>query len=236
MLKIDKVNTYYGYVHALKDVSLEVGDGEFVALIGANGAGKSTLLKSIIGIQPVKDGTIEFKGSQIERRTPSDIIREGIMIVPEGRRLFPDLTVTENLIIGSRLTGQGKREVELAIEEILETFPALKVRRQQKAGTMSGGEQQMVAIGRALMGKPKLLLLDEPSLGLAPMIVEDVMNILARIHKSGTTILLVEQNVSLALSVAQRAYLLETGSIVLTDTASNLLSSSTIQKSYLGMN
>lgn len=235
MLKIKEIDTYYGYVHALKSVSLDVEAGEFVTLIGANGAGKSTLLKSIIGLQPVKNGHIEFLGNRIETQQPDAIIRKGISIVPEGRRVFPDFTVAENLAIGARARRSSNQERKEDIEKILFQFPRLKERWKQKAGTMSGGEQQMVAIGRALMGRPKLLLLDEPSLGLAPLVVAELMAKLQEIHATGTTILLVEQNVTLALKVAQRGYLVESGNVIASDDAKALLESDIVRKAYLGI-
>ena len=235
MLKISDIDTYYGHVHAIKNISINVESGEFVTLIGANGAGKSTLLKSIIGLQPVRNGSIEFLGTRIEAQSSDAIIRRGISIVPEGRRVFPEFTVAENLAIGARARRSTKGELQEDIEKILEQFPRLKERWKQKAGTMSGGEQQMVAIGRALMGRPKLLLLDEPSLGLAPLIVAELMTKLQDIHAAGTTILLVEQNVTLALKVAQRGYLMESGEIIATDSTEALLASDTVRKAYLGI-
>lgn len=235
MLKIRNIDTYYGHVHAIKKVSVEVDSGEFVTLIGANGAGKSTLLKSIIGLQPVRDGSIEFMGHRIEAESSDAIIRRGISIVPEGRRVFPEFTVAENLAIGARARRSSSVEIKEDTDKILSQFPRLKERWKQKAGTMSGGEQQMVAIGRALMGRPKLLLLDEPSLGLAPLVVAELMTKLQEIHAAGTTILLVEQNVTLALKIAQRGYLMESGEIVVTDDAKTLLESDEVRKAYLGI-
>jgi branched-chain amino acid transport system ATP-binding protein len=235
MLKIKHIDTYYGHVHAIKKISVEVGSGEFVTLIGANGAGKSTLLKSIIGLQPVRNGSIEFMNQRIEAESSDAIIRRGISIVPEGRRVFPDFTVAENLAVGARARRSTKAEMKEDADKILSQFPRLKERWKQKAGTMSGGEQQMVAIGRALMGRPKLLLLDEPSLGLAPLVVAELMTKLKEIHAAGTTILLVEQNVTLALKIAQRGYLMESGEIVATDDAKTLLESDEIRKAYLGI-
>ncbi|AOB28667.1 MULTISPECIES: ABC transporter ATP-binding protein [Bordetella] len=235
MLKIDRIDTYYGRVQALKQCSLDVAAGEFVTLLGANGAGKSTLLKSILGLQPVRGGAIEFMGERIDRQAPDAIIRKGISIVPEGRRVFPEFTVAENLVIGARARRSTHHEIQQDIERILAQFPRLKERYRQKAGTMSGGEQQMVAIGRALMGRPKLLLLDEPSLGLAPLVVAELMDKLREIHAAGATILLVEQNVTLALQTAQRGYLLETGQIVGSDDTQALLHSDLVRKTYLGM-
>ncbi len=235
MLRIKDIDTYYGHVHAIKKISVDVDAGEFVTLIGANGAGKSTLLKSIIGLQPVKNGSIEFLGERIESDRSDAIIRRGISIVPEGRRVFPDFTVAENLAIGARARKSTSAEMQEDIDKILDQFPRLKERWKQKAGTMSGGEQQMVAIGRALMGRPKLLLLDEPSLGLAPLVVAELMTKLKEIHAAGATILLVEQNVTLALRVAQRGYLMESGEIIASDDAKALLESDAIRKAYLGI-
>lgn len=235
MLKIDGIDLFYGRVQALKHCSLEVGAGEFVTLLGANGAGKSSLLMSILGLEPISKGSIHFMDERIDRLAPDSIIRKGISIVPEGRRVFPEFTVGENLIIGARARRSSKKEIEEDMERILVQFPRLKERFKQKAGLMSGGEQQMVAIGRALMGRPKLLLLDEPSLGLAPLVVADLMERLREIHRDGTTILLVEQNVTLALQIAQRGYLLETGEIVGADDTHALLHSDLVRKTYLGM-
>lgn len=235
MLKIEQVDTFYGHIQALKHCSLEVKSGEFVTLIGANGAGKSTLLMSILGIQPIRNGRIEFLGNRIDRQSADSIIRLGVSIVPEGRRVFPEFTVEENLIIGAKARRSSHKDLTQDIERVLEQFPRLKERYKQKAGTMSGGEQQMVAVGRALMGRPKLLLLDEPSLGLAPLVVADLMERLSEIHASGTTILLVEQNVTLALQMAQRGYLMETGEIVSHDDAQTLLNSDVVRKTYLGI-
>lgn len=235
MLKIEEINTFYGNVQALKNISLEVNQGEFVALIGSNGAGKSTLLKSIIGLESVRSGKIHFINDRLDQMQPDAIIKKGICIVPEGRRMFPEFTVAENLQIGAQARRSTPVELKEDIDKVVEQFPRLKDRWDQKAGTMSGGEQQMVAIGRALMGRPKLLLLDEPSLGLAPLIVEELMEKLKGIHQSGTTILLVEQNVNLALKVAERGYVMETGEIILSNSSSALLSSDLIRKSYLGV-
>jgi len=235
MLKINRVSTFYGHVQALKDVSLTVGKGEFVTLIGSNGAGKSTLLKSIIGLETPRSGEIHFLGEQIERKSADLIIKKGISIVPEGRRVFPEFTVAENLQIGAQSRKSTHAEFKEDMEKVVGQFPRLKDRWNQKAGTMSGGEQQMVAIGRALMARPQLLLLDEPSLGLAPLVVLELMDKLKEIHKLGTTILLVEQNINLALKVAERGYVIETGEIIVSDTASNLLASDIIRKSYLGV-
>jgi branched-chain amino acid transport system ATP-binding protein len=235
LLRIKGIDTYYGHVHAIKNISLEVDEGEFVTLIGANGAGKSTLLKSIIGLQPTKNGEIEFLGRRLDSQRSDEIIRQGISIAPEGRRVFPEFTVAENLAIGAQARRSTKDEMKEDIDKILQQFPRLRERWKQKAGTMSGGEQQMVAIGRALMGRPKLLLLDEPSLGLAPLVVAELMDKLKEIHSAGTTILLVEQNVHLALQTAQRGYVIETGEIIAADTAARLLSSDLVRKAYLGV-
>lgn len=235
MLKISGIDSYYGYNHALKNLSLEVKEGELVALIGANGAGKTTLLSCIIGLQKVRQGEIYYYNEPIHNTDPSSIIKKGISIVPEGRRVFPNFTVAENLEVGALSRNSTANEKEEDIEKIITLFPRLKERWNQKAGSMSGGEQQMVAIGRALMGRPKLLLLDEPSLGLAPLVVEELMEKLQEIHRAGTTILLVEQNVNLALQIAERGYVLETGQIIMENSAQELLNSDFVRKAYLGI-
>lgn len=235
MLKLNAVTAKYGRIEALKKCSIDIKDGEFVTLIGANGAGKSTMLKTILGLVKLSSGSITLSGEPITGQSTESIIRRGISIVPEGRRVFPEFTVAENMRIGAQSRVSNKTEFDEDIEKILAQFPRLKERWSQKAGTMSGGEQQMVAIGRALMSRPKLLLLDEPSLGLAPLVVAELMEKLGEIHRSGTTIFLVEQNVTLALQTAQRGYLIETGSIVGADTSENLLNSDLVRKTYLGI-
>ncbi|HRO79862.1 MAG TPA: ABC transporter ATP-binding protein [Alicycliphilus denitrificans] len=235
MLELKGISARYGHVEALKSCTLEIGRAEFVTLIGANGAGKSTMLKAILGLVRPTQGTIEFEGRPITGMSTENIVRSGISIVPEGRRVFPDFTVAENLAIGAQIRKAPKGEVDADLDRIVRQFPRLKERWSQRAGTMSGGEQQMVAIGRALMSRPRLLLLDEPSLGLAPLVVSELMEKLKEIHQSGTTVFLVEQNVTLALQTAQRGYLMETGNIVGADSAAALLASDTVRKAYLGI-
>ncbi len=233
MLKLDNVNSHYGQIHALKGVSLEVKRGSICCLIGANGAGKSTTLMSISGIQAVSSGTISFLGQPINKLSPDKIVALGIIQVPEGRRIFPFLTVLENLMLGSfRL--KDKAGIARSIEKYFEIFPILKDRSKQMGGTLSGGEQQMLAIARALMGNPRLLLLDEPSLGLAPMIVENIMSIIRNIRDEGITILLVEQNAQAALELSDNGYVIETGQVVLEDTAEQLLNNPKVREAYLG--
>ncbi|MGO3740851.1 ABC transporter ATP-binding protein [Kerstersia sp.] len=235
MLTLHNLSARYGHIEALKACSLEIGAGEFVTLIGANGAGKSTMLKAILGLVRPSQGSIEFEGRNLASLSTETIVRSGISIVPEGRRIFPEFTVAENLMIGAQIRKASKDEIDADLDRIVTQFPRLKERWQQRAGTMSGGEQQMVAIGRALMSRPRLLLLDEPSLGLAPLVVAELMEKLKEIHQAGTTIFLVEQNVTLALQTAQRGYLMETGSIVGADSAAALLASDTVRKAYLGI-
>lgn len=233
MLVIDNIVTHYGPVEALKGVSLEVRQGEIVTLIGANGAGKSTTLRTISGLVRPTAGSIKYEGRELTTMPPERIVAMGIAHVPEGRRVFPMMTVTENLELGAftRKDGQG---IKQDMDRVFALFPRLAERRSQLAGTMSGGEQQMLAIGRALMARPKLLLLDEPSMGLAPLIVEDIFRIIQNVNEEGTTVLLVEQNANLALSVADKGYVLETGRIVLSDTAANLLENEAVREAYLG--
>lgn len=233
MLKINKIFSGYKEITILKGVSLEVNTGEIVALLGTNGAGKSTLLKSILGLVKVTSGQIEFLDKRIDSLSTSAIVNSGISLVFEGRRIFPELTVLENLIMGG-ITLKEKTERNLLIEKAFIQFPKLKDRKNQIAGSLSGGEQQMLAIGRALMSQPKLMLLDEPSMGLAPTIVDDIFKIIDDIHRSGTTVLLVEQNADRALEIANRVYILETGNIVLSDDAKNLIGNKEIQAAYLG--
>jgi len=233
MLKLENVETYYGNIHALKNISLEINDGEIVTVIGANGAGKTTTLKTICGLVRASSGKIYFKGIDITNHDTADIVEAGIAMVPEGRRIFPRMTVLENLQLGAYLN-KNRAEIKKDMERVFELFPILKDRLKQIAGTLSGGEQQMLAIGRALMAKPKLLLLDEPSMGLAPMIVQNIFDIIKEINRKGTTILLVEQNAQMALSIAHKGYVMETGNIVLQDTAENLLCNEKVKKAYLG--
>ncbi len=223
-----------GRIEVLRGAGLEVGEGQIVALLGANGAGKSTTLKTISGLLRPASGEILFKGEAIHRMSPREIVSKGIVQVPEGRRLFPRMTVMENLEIGAYLRTDPRAGLQRDMEEIFEHFPVLRERRKQEAGSMSGGEQQMLAIGRSLMAKPKLLLLDEPSLGLAPLMVEEISKIIEQISRGGVTILLVEQNAEMALEIAHQGYVLETGRITLSGPASELLASETIRQAYLG--
>ncbi|HZG36555.1 MAG TPA: ABC transporter ATP-binding protein [Gaiellaceae bacterium] len=233
MLELDGVHTYYGAIHALKGISLTVNEGEVVTLIGANGAGKSTTLRSINGLNHPREGRIRFHGRDITRAAPHGIVKSGIAQSPEGRRLFPRMSVLENLQMGAfqRVDRSAFKE---DLDRVFELFPRLYERRQQKAGTMSGGEQQMCAIGRALMARPKLLLLDEPSMGLAPIFVEKIFEIIGEINAQGTPILLVEQNALMALDAANRGYVLETGTIALSGPAKELRQNERVRKAYLG--
>ncbi len=233
ILRLQEINVYYSAIHALKNLSLEVEAGEIVTLIGANGAGKSTALKAISGLVRPKTGLIEYQGQNITRLSPEAIVRTGISHVPEGRRVFSNLTVRENLQLGA-FTVKDQGQVASSIERVLTTFPRLKERLGQYGGTLSGGEQQMLAIGRALMVRPKLLILDEPSLGLAPFLVSEIFNIIRLINSEGTSILLVEQNAHLALGVAQRGYVMETGRVVLASSSDKLLNNEEVRKAYLG--
>ena len=232
MLKIDNINLYYGGIHALKDLSLEVKKGEIVTLIGANGAGKTSTLRAISGLEPIKSGTISYKGSPINKIPAHKIVSLGLSHVPEGRKIFANLTVLENLELGAYL--RKDKEIQKDMEMVFSKFPRLKEREKQQAGTLSGGEQQMLAIGRALMNRPEMLILDEPSMGLAPLVVKDIFDTIVEINKSGTTILLVEQNANMALSIADRAYVLETGNIVLSGDSKELLEDDSIKSAYLG--
>ncbi len=231
MLKVTNVNVYYGKIHAIKDVSFEVNDGEVVSLIGANGAGKSTILRTVSGLLRSRTGVIAFDGKNIGSMPAHKIVNMGLAQVPEGRRIFLQMTVMENLEMGAFTQ---KKVSEADIESVFARFPRLKERRKQIAGTLSGGEQQMLAMGRALMSHPKLMMLDEPSMGLAPILVEQIFEIIQELHRSGTTILLVEQNADMALKIADRAYILETGSIVLTGAGAELARSPEVKKAYLG--
>ena len=233
-MRLDDVQTYYGSIQALKGISLEVHEGEIVTLIGANGAGKSTTLRSINGLNTPRQGTIFFEGKEITRRAPHDIVGLGISQSPEGRRLFPHMTVLENLEMGA-FQRHDRGQIKEDLDRVNSLFPRLAERKSQRAGTLSGGEQQMVAIGRALMARPKLLMLDEPSMGLAPIFVEKIFEIIGEINEQGTTILLVEQNALMALDAADRGYVLETGRVALADDAKKLRENEQVQKTYLGI-
>ena len=233
MLKIDNIHVYYGAIHALKGVSLEVKAGEIVTLIGANGAGKSTTLRTVSGLLAPKSGAITFLGENIAGTPAHEIVKHGISQVPEGRRIFAEMSVQENLEMGA-FTRKDKAGVEKDFEIVYNRFPRLKERRKQQAGTLSGGEQQMLAMGRALMSRPKLLLLDEPSMGLAPLLIKEIFSIIEDINREGTTVLLVEQNANMALSIAHRAYVMETGRITLQGAAKELAASEDVRKAYLG--
>jgi branched-chain amino acid transport system ATP-binding protein len=234
LLELEDVHTFYGSIEALKGVSIEVNEGEIVTLIGANGAGKSTTLRSINGLNTPKQGRIVFKGKDITRRSPHDIVELGISQSPEGRRLFPHMSVLENLEMGA-FQRKDREGIRQDLERVYSLFERLEERKNQRAGTMSGGEQQMCAIGRALMARPKLLMLDEPSMGLAPIFVEKIFEIVREINEQGTTILLVEQNALMALDAAQRGYVMETGRIALHDDAKALRENEQVQKAYLGI-
>ncbi len=233
MLKIDDINVYYGAIHAIKGISLEVDEGEIVTLIGANGAGKSTILRTISGLLKPKTGKISFMDKEISGKKAHTIVKAGISQVPEGRRIFTNMTVLENLDLGAFIRSD-KEGIKADMSHVFELFPRLYERKNQVAGTLSGGEQQMLAMGRALMSRPKLLLLDEPSMGLAPLLIKEIFSIIQNINKTGTTVLLVEQNANMALSIANRAYVLETGRITLSGDAKELAASEDIRKAYLG--
>ncbi len=233
MLKVENINVFYGAIHALKGISVEVNEGEIVSLIGANGAGKSTILRTISGLLRAKTGEIFFEGQSISAMPAEDIVRKGISQVPEGRRIFANMTVEENLELGAYIRSD-KSGIRRDINKVFERFPRLGERRSQVSGTLSGGEQQMLAIGRGLMSQPKLMLLDEPSMGLAPLLVKEIFSIIKEINAGGMTILLVEQNAHMALSIAHKAYVLETGRITLSGTAKELSESEAVRKAYLG--
>ncbi len=233
MLKIEDINVYYGAIHAIKGISLEVKEGEIVTLIGANGAGKSTTLRTVSGLLKPKTGKIEFLGKNIAGMAAHAIVKTGISQVPEGRRIFAEMTVMENLDLGAFIR-KDKAGIQQDLKMVFERFPRLEERKNQQAGTLSGGEQQMLAMGRALMSRPKLLLLDEPSMGLAPLLIKEIFSIIVDINKAGTTVLLVEQNANMALSIANRAYVLETGRITLAGDAKELAASEDVRKAYLG--
>ncbi len=231
ILKVDDIHVYYGAIHAIKGVSFEVGQGEIVALIGANGAGKSTILKTVSGLMHPRSGKIEFMNQDISHTDAYKLLRHGLAHVPEGRRIFLQMSVQENLEMGAYINKEVSKE---DLDMVFDLFPRLKERRKQIAGTLSGGEQQMLAMSRALMSHPQLLMLDEPSMGLAPILVDQIFDIIKQLHKAGTTILLVEQNARKALAVADRAYVLETGSVTLSGTGAELGSSDAVRKAYLG--
>jgi len=238
MLKITNINTYYGQVHALKNVSLHVNAGEIVSLIGANGAGKTTILNSLSAVTPPRDGEMIFQGVSLSNLSSDRIVEMGISQVPEGRQVFKDFSVEDNLELGAylRFRGrEGRAAIKSDIEDMFALFPQLSTRRKQMAGTLSGGEQQMLAIGRALMAKPKLLLLDEPSMGLAPLVVQEIFRVITALREErGTSVLLVEQNAKAALKIADRGYVLETGKVILEENASDLLENKEVQRAYLG--
>ena len=231
LLKVNDIHVYYGKIHAVKGVSFEVGQGEIVSLIGANGAGKSTALKTISGLLHPKQGSIEFMGKDITKLEPNKIVRLGLAQVPEGRRVFAHMSVMENIEMGAYILGRIPEE---AVEDVFSRFPRLKERSRQEAGTLSGGEQQMLAMARALMSKPKLIMMDEPSMGLSPILVEQIFSIIAELRQSGATILLVEQNANKALKITDRAHVLETGRITLSGSGRELLESEDVKKAYLG--
>ena len=231
MLKIEDMHVYYGAIHAIKGVSFEVGEGEIVALIGANGAGKSTILKTVSGLMHPRSGSISFCGQDIAHTEAYKLLRTGLAHVPEGRRIFLQMSVQENLEMGAFTQKEVSKE---ELDKVFELFPRLLERRKQIAGTLSGGEQQMLAMSRALMSHPKLMMLDEPSMGLAPILVDQIFDIVTQLHKDGTTILLVEQNASKALQIADRAYVLETGKVTLSGTGAELAQSDEVKKAYLG--
>lgn len=233
MLKVDNINVYYGAIHALKGISIEVNEGEIVTLIGANGAGKSTTLRTISGLLKPKNGDITFEGQSIAGMAAHHIVKKGISQVPEGRRVFAHMSVLENLELGAYIRTDTKG-IKEDMDKVFTRFPRLAERRSQLAGTLSGGEQQMLAMGRAMMSRPRIMLLDEPSMGLAPLLVKEIFSIIKDINESGTTVLLVEQNANMALSIAHKAYVLETGRITLAGTASELAASEEVRKAYLG--
>ena len=233
LLEVKNLEVYYGVIRALKGISFEVNEGEIVSLIGANGAGKTTMMQSVVGIIPKKSGSVVFDGHDITKTTCHKIVQLGMTQVPEGRRIFQELTVYENLLMGAYNT-KDQQQFKADLDAAFERFPRLAERRKQIAGTLSGGEQQMLAMSRALMSHPKLLMLDEPSMGLAPILVDQIFEIIKELNNAGTTILLVEQNASKALEIADRAYVLETGNIILSGTGKELMNSSDVQKAYLG--
>ena len=232
LLKVNNLHVYYGAIHAIKGISLEVNEGEIVTLIGANGAGKSTTLNTIVGLLKPRQGTIAFAGMPVDGIPASKMVYRGLSLCPEGRRIFQQMTVKDNLVMGG--FSRPNEELQESMEHVYSFFPRLKEREKQIAGTLSGGEQQMLAMGRALMSKPKLMMLDEPSMGLAPILVDQIFDIIRELHSSGVTILLVEQNAQMALSIANRAYVLETGTISMSGDAQDLLQNDDVRKAYLG--
>ena len=232
LLEVNDINVYYGAIHAIKGISFSVDEGEVVTLIGANGAGKSTTLNTVAGLLRPREGSIHFGGKDLARVHASDMVKHGMALCPEGRRIFQQMTVLENLEMGGFT--RPDKEIPGSIEQMFELFPRLKERRMQVGGTLSGGEQQMLAMGRALMSEPKLLMLDEPSMGLAPLLVEQIFEIIQSLHKAGSTILLVEQNAQMALQIADRAYVLESGRITLSGTGAELMASESVKRAYLG--
>lgn len=235
LLTIKDLNVHYGAIHAIHDVSLEVSEGEIVTLIGANGAGKTTILHTISGLHKATSGSVTLEGHDLVKTEPSKIISLGMAHVPEGRHVFAQMTVEENLEMGAFIFSKDKAGIQSSIKEVYERFPRLRERRRQLAGTLSGGEQQMLAVGRALMAKPKILLMDEPSMGLSPLLVKEIFKIIEEVHKQGITILLVEQNAKMALSIADKAYVLETGHIKMSGDAKELMSNDDVRKAYLGV-
>jgi branched-chain amino acid transport system ATP-binding protein len=235
LLKMREVETYYGSAQALKGISLEIKKGELITILGANGAGKTTLLRTISGLNEPRRGWIEFEGQKIDHLSPDDIVKLGISHCPEGRKLFPQMTVFKNLTLGAYVRRGDQHGITGTMQEVFDLFPVLKERQQQLAGTLSGGEQQMLVIGRALMSKPKLLMLDEPSLGIAPLLVDRIFEVIKDINQRGTTILLVEQNAAIALSIADHGYVMETGEVVLSGEAKQLLSEEKVKQAYLGL-
>ena len=232
MLSVKDLNVSYGAIHAIHDVSLDVNDGEIVSLIGANGAGKTTILHTITGLKKAQSGSVTYNDNDLLKTEPSKIITLGMAHVPEGRHIFPGMTVEENLEMGAYIR---KDDLSSSMKEVYERFPRLKERRRQLAGTLSGGEQQMLAVGRALMSKPSILLMDEPSMGLSPLLVKEIFSIIKEVHKQGITVLLVEQNAKMALSISDRAYVLETGYISMSGAADELLNDEQVKKAYLGL-
>ena len=232
MLSVKYLNVSYGAIHAIHDVSLDVNDGEIVSLIGANGAGKTTILHTITGLKKAQSGSVTYNNTDLLKTEPSKIITLGMAHVPEGRHIFPGMTVEENLEMGAYIR---KDDLSASMKEVYERFPRLKERRRQLAGTLSGGEQQMLAVGRALMSKPSILLMDEPSMGLSPLLVKEIFSIIKEVHKQGITVLLVEQNAKMALSISDRAYVLETGHISMSGAADELLNDEQVKKAYLGL-